>query len=288
MGSTPIVEQDLLIALVGGSPPEDQQVPRGQLDRVQGNGTGIVAFDKLTGAVRYSLTNELASYASPVVATVHEHRQGFAFCRGGLVVFHAETGAVHFRVPWRSELLESVNASTPVVVDDQVLITEAYGPGSCLITVEPTGYQFRWRDSKTSRRKALQPQFNTPVYHDGFLYGCSGRYVREMELRCVEWQTGKTMWSQPTRVRSSLLYADQHLINLEERGKLQLIKATPQRFELVAEVTLLEQEAAGEAAPELPTPIAIAIAEISRVGQRRSCRTACCICAERIGSCASS
>ena len=128
VGSTPIVEQDVLIALVGGSPPEDQQVPRGQLDRIRGNGTGIVAFDKFTGAVRYALTNELASYASPVVATVHDHRQGFAFCRGGLVVFDPENGSVHFRVPWRSELLESVNASTPVVVDDQVLIAEAYGP----------------------------------------------------------------------------------------------------------------------------------------------------------------
>ena len=82
--------------MVGGSPAEDQSIPDGQLDRVRGNGTGIVAFDKFTGAVKYALTNELASYASPVVATVRDRRRGFAFCRGGLVVFFADTGAGEF------------------------------------------------------------------------------------------------------------------------------------------------------------------------------------------------
>ncbi|MHB8970805.1 MAG: outer membrane protein assembly factor BamB family protein [Pirellulaceae bacterium] len=63
VGSTPVVEQNLLIAIVGGSPAEDQNIPQGQLDRATGNGTGIVAFDKFTGEVEYSLTRELASYA---------------------------------------------------------------------------------------------------------------------------------------------------------------------------------------------------------------------------------
>jgi hypothetical protein len=39
------------------------------------------------------------------------------------------------------------------------------------------------------------------------------------------------------------LYADQYLINLEERGRLRFIKATPKRFELVAEFILRDQNA---------------------------------------------
>jgi hypothetical protein len=255
VGSTPAVEGDLLITMVGGSPAEDQSIPDGQLDKVRGNGTGIVAFDKFTGAVKYALTNELASYASPVVATVRDRRRCFAFCRGGLVVFLADTGAVNFRVPWRSELLESANATTPVVVDNEVLISETYGPGSCLISVEPAGYQFVWRDSPTSRRKALQSHFSTPVYDQGYLYGCSGRYIQDNELRCVNWRTGQVMWSKPTHMRSALLYVDRHLVNLEERGKLQLIKANPQQFELVAEATLRRESGAEPASAETPPPL---------------------------------
>ncbi len=52
VGSTPVVEGDLLIGQIGGSPPESKSVPPGQLDRVVGNGSGIVAFDKKTGEVR--------------------------------------------------------------------------------------------------------------------------------------------------------------------------------------------------------------------------------------------
>jgi len=56
--STPVVEGPLLIVMVGGSPAESHEVPRGQLHRVVGNGSGIVAFDKMTGKVVYSVTDE--------------------------------------------------------------------------------------------------------------------------------------------------------------------------------------------------------------------------------------
>lgn len=253
VGSTPVIEQNLLLVIVGGSPVEDQGIPPTELERVRGNGTGIVAFDKFTGEVKYTLTNELASYASPVVATVCGRRQCFAFCRGGVVIFYPGTGVVNLRVHYPCVSWQAINASTPVIVGDEVFISEAYGPGSCMFAVKPNGYQIQWRDERTSRKKAMQTQFNTAICHDGYLYGCSGRHSRDTELRCVEWETGKVMWAEPTRIRSCFLYADQYLINLEERGKLRLIKATPRRFEPVGEFTLRDQEASTPAAPD-PAP----------------------------------
>ena len=61
VGSTPLIYEDLLITMIGGSPEESQSVPRGQLDRVQPDASGIVAFDRLTGEVRYRTINDLAS-----------------------------------------------------------------------------------------------------------------------------------------------------------------------------------------------------------------------------------
>jgi hypothetical protein len=155
-----------------------------------------------------------------------------------LVAFDPDDGGVHFRYPWRSPLLESVNASTPIVVDDQVFLSEAYGPGSLMIRVRPGGFGIEWRDPPKSRERAMKAQFITPVYHDGYLYGCSCRYPRNAELRCVEWKTGKVMWSEKMGLRCSLLYVDGHFVCLTERGKLQLLKANPQRYQVVAEVDL--------------------------------------------------
>ena len=67
VASTPVVEKDLLLVQVGGSPEGSDDVSFAHL---KGNGSGIVAFDKRTGQVRYRVTDELASYASPVLATI--------------------------------------------------------------------------------------------------------------------------------------------------------------------------------------------------------------------------
>ena len=167
VGSTPIIEGDLLIVIVGGSPPEDQDIPRGQLDRVRGNGAGIVAFDKLTGRVKYQITDELAGYASPITATIANRRWCFAFCRGGLLAFEPTGGIVDFFYPWRAQKLESVNAGTPIVVGDEVFVSETYGPGSSLLKVKPGGYDVVWRDEPSRRRKAFQTHWSTPFYRDG-------------------------------------------------------------------------------------------------------------------------
>jgi len=236
-----VVEGRLLIVMVGGSPPESRDVSLGQLERVVPNGTGLVAFDKHTGAVVYRTADELASYAVPKLATIHGRRWCLAFCRGGLVGFDPATGKVDFHYPWRARLLESVNATTPVVVGDQVFISETYGPGSSLLRVRPGGCDVVWRDGVSSRQKALQTHWNTPIHHAGYLYGCSGRHTQQAELRCLEWATGKICWSAPGMTRSSLLYVDGHFVCLEETGELRLIKANPERFEPVAEMRVQDQ-----------------------------------------------
>jgi outer membrane protein assembly factor BamB len=242
VGSTPVVEGDLLIVQVGGSPEESKDAPPGQLDRVEPNGTGVVAFDKYTGKVKYTLGDELASYAGPVLATIKGRRWCFLFARGGLLGFNPQSGKLDFHYPWRASSLESVNASNPVVVDDLVFISETYGPGSSLLRVKPGGYEVVWSDKDKRREKSMQTHWNTPVYHDGYLYASSGRHTENAELRCLELTSGKVMWSQPDLGRSSLLYVDGHLVCLTEHGLVLLLKATPENFEVVAKTLLPTKE----------------------------------------------
>jgi outer membrane protein assembly factor BamB len=244
VGSTPVIEGDLLIVMVGGSPVESQAAGRYNMDLVQPNGTAIVAFDKLTGEVRYTAGNELASYAVPQMATIDGRRWGFLFARGGLIGFEPSTGAIDFHFPWRARLHDSVNASTPVVVGDEVFISETYGPGSALLRVRPGGYDVVWQDPP-GRNKSMLAHWNTPVEHEGYLYGSSGRHKSEAELRCVEWRTGKVMWSVPRLTRASLLYVDGHLVCLSEDGTLRLIEATPAAYRPKAEL-VLRDESTGE------------------------------------------
>jgi outer membrane protein assembly factor BamB len=235
VGSTPVVEGDLLIAQVGGSPPGSGHMSS---PNQKGNNSGVVAFDKLTGKVRYQITDELASYAGPVLTTINGRRWCFVFARGGLLGFEPATGKVDFHYPWRARLLESVNASNPVVAGERVLISEAYGPGSSLLRVRPGGYDVLWTDADRGRDKSLQCHWNTPIYHDGHVYAGSGRHSPNAELRCVELVTGQVKWRQPGLGHTSLLMVDGHFICLSEEGPLLLLKVNPRRYEEVSQLEL--------------------------------------------------
>lgn len=240
VGSNPVLYEDLLIAMVGGSPADDQALPPGRLDLVKPNGSLIVAFDKSTGEEKYRTGNDLASYASLKIANLRGKPHCLAFARSGLFVFQPNDGKEVFSFPWRDNGLESVNASVPVVFDDKILISETYGPGGCVIDFAQTPPSVVWSDDTKRREKSLQTHWNTAVYHDGFFYGCSGRHTSNAELRCVDALTGEVKWSQPELTRTSLLYVDGHFISLGEDGVLQLIKATPEQYELVGELKLVE------------------------------------------------
>jgi outer membrane protein assembly factor BamB len=248
VGSTPVVEGDLLIVQVGGSPRGSDLLPFGDL---KGNGSGVVAFDKYNGTVKYQITDELASYSVPVLATVGGRRWCFVFARGGLIGFEPASGKVDFRYPWRCPDLESVNASNPVVVGDQVFISECYCVGSALLKVQPGKADVVWNDLKKRRDKSLECHWMTPIHHDGYVYGSSGRHTPHAELRCIELATGKVMWRQPRLTRCSLLMVDGDFVCLGEDGMLRLLKVNPKRFEQVSE---WEAVAVGNNAPLLEYP----------------------------------
>ncbi|MCA9248709.1 MAG: PQQ-like beta-propeller repeat protein [Planctomycetales bacterium] len=233
VGSTPIVVGDLLIAMIGGSPSDSPHVYSG---RVQGDGSGIVAFDKFTGKEKYRLSDELASYSSPICRRVGDRLWCFAFARGGLLGFEPQAGKLDFHFPWRSAKLESVNAATPIIVGDSVFITETYGPGSAMLRVQPGNCDVVWQDDERSRDKAMMAHWNTPIYHDGYIYASSGRHTANAELRCIRASDGEVQWSEPGLTRCSLLYADGHLICLSEDGALRLLRATPEKFDEVSEM----------------------------------------------------
>jgi outer membrane protein assembly factor BamB len=233
VGSTPVIEGDVLIAQVGGSPPKSEEVPFMSL---KGNGSGVVAFDKYTGKVRYQLSNELASYSVPVLATIDKRRWCFVFARGGLIAFDPSNGKVDFHYPWRAKILECVNASNPIVVGNKVFISETYGPGGALLEVKPGEYKELWTDAQKARDKSMQCHWNTPIHVDGYLYASSGRHSNNAELRCIELATGKVMWSVPELSRCSLLQVDGHFICQAEDGVLLLIKINPNKYEEVSRV----------------------------------------------------
>lgn len=232
VGSVPVVDGDLLIVAVGGSPRGARPV---DLRDAKGDGSAIVAFDKMTGAEKYKFGDELASYASPTIAKIGDKRIGLYFARGGLLGFDPQAGKQLFHYKWRARIEESVNASNPVIVGDTILLTECYEKGSALVKFAEGKLSAVWSDAeKDPADKAMMSHMCTPVYHDGFVYGSSGRHTNEADLRCVDWKTGEVKWEERRTTRCMLLKVDGHLLSFAESGELRLVKLNPRKYEEVA------------------------------------------------------
>ncbi|MBI4325023.1 MAG: PQQ-binding-like beta-propeller repeat protein [Chloroflexi bacterium] len=246
VGSTPILEGDLLLVMVGGQPNSGMVAVDAKTGQTVWEGVGAKNWQgqPMLGwpgerTVNWRTYDKQASYATPMGATVQGRRQVFCLMRQGLVAVDPESGAVNFSRWFQATVNESVNAMRPIVVDDLVFISAAYyRVGSVVLKVRPDGRHF----DEVWRSTVLEIHWSTPIFHDGYLYAFSGRNEPDARFRCVELKTGALMWdrdeswqhtSEPpaTYGRGSAIMADGKLITLGEAGLLGLFEVNPRKPE---------------------------------------------------------
>ena len=170
---SPLVEGGRVIANIGGAK------------------AGIIAFDARKGAVAWTATDDAASYSSPAGATIGGQRYAIFLTRAGLVGLDPASGAVKFQRAWRARANASVNAATPVVVDNLIFISAEYGPGAAVLRLDGSTLTELW-----SSNDALSNHYATSVYSDGVLYGFHGRQEFGPSLRAVDFRSGRVRWSE--------------------------------------------------------------------------------------------
>lgn len=210
-----------------------------------GLGKCVASFDKRTGKLAWVSGDQWGcSYATPVAATVHGKRVLFVFAGGktdppvgGLLCLDPGSGKIHFRHPWRSRNVFSVNAATPVVSGNRVYISSTYGVGGVTLAVNPD-----LTHRTVYKTKACASHWATPILHDGHLYGFANAV-----LFCMEWSSGRRLWHRTLRLggdakeegqthsgqkgrRSgfgSLIRADGRFLVLGDTGLLAWVDLTP-------------------------------------------------------------
>ncbi|MFP6584441.1 MAG: PQQ-binding-like beta-propeller repeat protein [Candidatus Hydrogenedentota bacterium] len=217
-GTAPVIEENLLILNVGGP-----------------NGAGVVAFDKHTGKTIWKTSNHHASYSTPTVATVHGERLAIFHTGDGLLTVEVKTGKVRHEYPFRSPMQASAIAATPVLVDDIVFLSGSYEIGAVALKLNPDNVEVIWKDID-----AMQNHWATSIYHEGFLYGVNGRHERGSKLRCIEFETGKVVWTADKGLsRASFIMVDGKFIAIDERGTLALIEVSPAGYSVTASARVL-------------------------------------------------
>ena len=262
VGSTPLLEDGRLIVMVGGQPdagvvaldPATGKTLWESVGRKTWNGVTPIGW-RTTKPYEWTGNEMLVSYSSPTAATIHGQRHLLCLTRQGLVSLNPTNGELNFKRWFQCPVNESVNAMTPVVLDDCVFISAAYHRvGSVVLRVRPDGKSFEevWRSPKNPFERGaaggyespvMELHWNTPVLLDGSLYGFSGRNEPDASFRCVELKTGNLLWSRDENWqahsakqpgvygRGSAILADGKLIVLGEGGRLGMFRPNPKQPE---------------------------------------------------------
>lgn len=220
-GSTPIISDGNLILNVGGR-----------------EGASVVAFDTATGKEKWKTIADEASYSSPIEMEIDGQNIVVFLTRTRLVGIVPSSGKLLFSNKFGLKGPTAV-AAMPVAIGDKVFANAAYRVGATLVDVkqnEGDGGEIKpvWSDAA-----AFASHYGTPMLHEGFLYGTSGREdIGDGSFRCIEAATGKLRWDQPDfPVAHTLLHGNQ-LLALDHQGSLYLIEATADRFNLLQAVNV--------------------------------------------------
>jgi len=73
------------------------------------------------------------------------------------------------------------------------------------------------------------------VLIDGYIYGSNWLNNGDGNWCCLDWKTGKKMWEEHWNCKGSIISAEGMLYIYEEkRGNVGLLKANPEKFDLVS------------------------------------------------------
>ena len=247
VGSTPLMEGGRLLVMVGGQPDAtviavDPKTGKTLWESVgEKNWTGQPMLgwpgDR---TVQWRRWEKTASYSSLIASEIHGRRVVHALTRQGLVVLDPTDGRALFSRWFRARVDDSVNAMTPVVNGNDVLISSAYSRSGSVLLRGGTGAT---NFTEVWSGLGLEMHWSQPVRVGSHLYGFSGRNEPDAVLRCVEYETGKVAWERnerwpphsaeqpPVFGRGSFILAEGRLVALGEGGLLGLFEPRPDRCE---------------------------------------------------------
>lgn len=225
---SPLVDGDKVICTPGGA------------------GGLVVALNKKTGESIWACegseldressgkkTNDGAGYSSVVISNAGGIRQYVQLIGPGLVGIHAETG----KLLWQYDRVANTTANipTPLVAGDYVFTSTGYNTGAALLKLVKDGAnQFKTEEVYWLDGREFQNKHGGMTYHDGFIY-CGHGNGNGLPI-CLNVRDGEIAWG-PERAEgkgeTSMIYADGHFVLRRESGHVILIKANPEKYDVV-------------------------------------------------------
>ncbi|MBN2313204.1 MAG: PQQ-binding-like beta-propeller repeat protein [Sedimentisphaerales bacterium] len=187
----------------------------------------IAAMDKKTGHTIWTgpALKDAVGNGSCITAQIDGIEQVLTMSASRVLSFDPKSGRLLWQYPFANK--RENNCTDVIVSDDLVYASSGYGKGSVLLRPKrQAGGEFSVESVWTS--DLLDNHHGGVLLLDGYLYG-AGHEARGWF--CLDFLTGRKHWQETGK--GSLTYAGGRLYCLEERGTMSLVKATPEKWDVV-------------------------------------------------------
>jgi outer membrane protein assembly factor BamB len=191
-----------------------------------GKDGAVVALNRKTGEKIWQTSDwtDPAGYSSVVIATIHGTRQYVQLTGKSVAGMDPESG----KLLWKADREgKTAVITTPVIQDDIVFVTSAYGVGCNAFRISKGGD--KWSTEELYANKDLANHHGGVVLMDGHVFGATGG-----TFRCVDIENGELAFKERSAGKGATMYADGRFYLRAEQGPVALIKATPDGYEEIS------------------------------------------------------
>lgn len=205
---------------------------------IQGNqlllnvGKAGVALEKTNGKILWKSAPESAGYSSPYLMQIDGQNAAIFSSTTAYIAVNLRDGSELWSHRWNTRY--GVNAADPILKGDLLFISSGYNKGCTALKLSNGA-----APQKLWEHKLLKNQFNSSVLIGGHLYGIDGDSNSRCSLKCLELQSGKELWAEPSIGFGSLMAAEGKLIVLTEKGELAIVRATPEKYDELSRAQVL-------------------------------------------------
>ncbi|MFN6107786.1 MAG: PQQ-binding-like beta-propeller repeat protein [Planctomycetaceae bacterium] len=204
----------------------------------------VVALDTRTGKILWRAGQDFpAGYSSPALLEAGGRKQLVVFHGAGALGLDPQSGAELWSYPYVTDF--SCNIATPLAIDGGIFLSAGENHGSVLLDLKPQGprYEVQPRWTSWGSKSTFRNEWQTAVAIAGALYGFDnvGSAGPVTHLACIDPRTGERKWQELRFGKGNLTAADGKLFVISITGELAVVRADPQRFELLGRRPLLEK-----------------------------------------------
>jgi outer membrane protein assembly factor BamB len=211
-----------------------------------GKKASLVAFNINDGKVVWEAEplNQEPQYVNPKLIEYAGKKMIVTVMGTDIFAVNAKDGKIIWKVNYVSEnaatgRVMKNHAGTPTYRDGYILIANGYNWVTLKLKLSADGNSVE----KVWENRGFDPQLGGVVLLGNNIFGTNHMSNPVDTWVCVDWTTGKTLWTTKWYTRGSIISADGMLYIYEEKsGHVALVKPDPSKLDIVSEFQITKGE----------------------------------------------